>query len=227
MKKKLICTLLVFALVLCAVPIAFPGLSNTLVAAAYDCVNENGGLPVVEPAAEEPDEILPGWFIRYFVWVERDRDENGVKDDKIVMELIPVDEEQEEEYLQKLKDFSGWDVEEAYLYSPAGGFFTNQVHARLQDFEVEHFNGGNSTVEVGLIDAKYNTPEGAVYYEHKAFAEHDVNYGLVLRVGELKVQVSEDYTKADFTFAAKPDGSGGWEIVLKDAEGNNIDYTLI
>ncbi|MBQ8216964.1 MAG: hypothetical protein IJZ91_03275, partial [Oscillospiraceae bacterium] len=132
-----------------------------------------------------------------------------------------------EDYLRKFQDTTGWEDEDVSLYAPAGGFFTGQVHARLADFEKEHVYGGSSTVEIGLIDEGYNAPTGAVYYEHKAFEESDVNYALVLRVGELRIEVSADYTKSDFNFAARPDGSGGWEIVLKDADGNDIEYTVV
>ena len=245
MKKKLISTLLIFALVICLSTLAFPGTTNFAHAEDYGgntpIIDYGGNTPTTgneNPSqndnsvasgtiAQEEEENGPGYFIRYFVWVERGRDEDGLRNDKIIMELIPVEEEDKEEYMRKLKAFSGWEVDEAALYSPADGFFTGQVQARLADFELEHYYGGKSTIEIGLIDEAYNATEAPVYYEHKALADSSINYTLVLRVGELKLEVAEQFTKADFTFAAKPDGSGSWEIILRDADGNDIEYKLV
>lgn len=245
MKKKIISSLLVMVLLLCAVPVAFPGVGNF----AYACENTIGcdchltANPSDEPSpdpsievqgsTEEPEFEDPAWYSsnKMFVWVSRGRDAEGVRDDKIVMELLPVSDEQKEEYLNKYKEFSGWDDEDVFLYSPAEGFFTNQVDARLVEFNDQHRYGGKSSIEVGLLvgqeNRQYVDPNGPIYYGHKAFNASELDYTLVLRVGELKIELPAEYSKADFTFAAKPDGNGGWDIILRDADGNDIEYTII
>lgn len=239
MKKKIITALLVVALIFCISPIAYPGLATNLVAMAEctcgpggycgdGCSNGgsnsgNSGGKIAEPDSEEAS----GWYIRYFVWVERNRLADGSKDDRIIMELLPVSTKLQEEYTRKFEDFSGWNDESPLLFAPADGFFTSQAEARLFDFWQEHDEGDKLTLKVGLIDSEYDDPSGAVYYEHKPLKEERIDYALQLYAGELCIEVPEDYTKAEFTFAARPDSNGAWEIILRDANGNDISYELI
>ncbi len=170
MKKKLISTLLIVALVLCAVPVAFPSFSTESFACTgtEPCSDPDPGES--GPPGEEGDvkgeakkhnkEEVKKYnddFIRFFVWVERTRDEYGEKADYIKAELVPA---------------------------------------------------------------------GTVYYEHEAL-DSELDFSLRLRIGELKILLPEEYTKQDFSFAARPDGSGGYKIILKDADGNDIEYTVV
>lgn len=239
MKKKLISTLLVFALVLCAVPVAFPTLSTKAFACVGDtpcgdpnCPDKNpgggggGGFGVADGESDDP---AYGYHKRLFVWVHRTRDTEGVKADYVKMELTPVDEDQQEEYLRRFKDFTGWEEDETLrLYAPSSGFHNVQLLGHLAKFEAEHYYSGYSIVEVGLIDEKFNVPEGPVYYEHGAIETEDVSpFSLSLRLGEYRIMLPDEYYNQAFTFAAKPDGDGGWEIILKDLDGNNIEYSVI
>jgi len=237
MKKKLICTLLVFALVLCAVPVAFPSLSGEAYAHVLDnglwCGVTNcpiGAQPDAEPRQED-DEPLDesGYYKRLFVWVERTRDDSGEKRDYVKMELTPVEEDQQEEYLRRFKDFTGWEEDESLrLYAPSSGFYNVQLLGHVAKFEADHYYSGYTVVEVGLIDERFNVPAGTVYYEHGAIeADESTPFRLSLRLGEYRIMLPEEYALKDFTFAAKPDGSGGWEIILKDLDGNNIEYSVV
>ena len=239
MKKKLICTLLVFALVLCAVPVVFPSLSTALVANAQgtncstcgkhlpDCTCSSGAGG--GGGATDSDDPAYGYYKRLFVWVNRTRDAEGVKADYVKMELTPVDEDQQEEYLRRFKDFTGWEEDETLrLYAPSSGFHNVQLLGHLAKFEAEHYYSGYSIVEVGLIDEKFNVPEGPVYYEHGAIeADESTPFSLSLRLGEYRIMLPDEYYNQAFTFAAKPDGDGGWEIILKDLDGNNSEYSVI
>jgi len=226
MKKKLITTLLVFALVLCAVPIAFPSLSTQ--ASAHWIYP---GIWCTEHPSPVPDEKDPesGYYKRLYVWVERTRDAEGVEADYVKMELVPVDEENKAEYLERYKDFTGWDEDESLrLYSPSRNWLNVQLLGHVARFETEHYYGGYTIVEIGLIDENFNAASGTVYYEHGAIeADENTPFSLSLRLGEYRIMLPDEYSLKDFSFAAKPDGNGGWEIILKDAEGGNIDYTVV
>lgn len=275
MKKKLICTLLAYALVLCAASAAVPGVTahacnvitngpnikdnpnvynniidnsgvntgNTTISSGITINNNNISLGGVAPSIVDP-RCLPdvyngaepydgpelwddGFVSRWKVWVERTRSEDNEKLDKIVMDLVPVDEGLLEEYKSYYEDFTDWDAEGALFYAPAGGFYTNQVSARLYEFIDHHRNGGHCTIEVGLFTERYAAPEGPVYYEHRAFEESSIDYDLAFYAGDLKVLVDKEYAKADLNFAARPDGKGGWEIILKDLDGNDVGYSIV
>ena len=235
MKKKLISTLLVFALVLCAVPVAFPIVSYALAACPDGSACHQEGCPRCFPSAaggggaEENEDPEYGYYKRLFVWVERTRDDSGEKRDYVKMELTPVEEDQQEEYLRRFKDFTGWEEDESLrLYAPSSGFHNVQLLGHVAKFEADHYYSGYTVVEVGLIDERFNVPEGPVYYEHGAIeADESTPFRLSLRLGEYRIMLPEEYALKDFTFAAKPDGSGGWDIILKDLDGNNIEYSVV
>ena len=269
MKKKLICTLLAYALVLCAASAAFPGvtahasnvitngpnindnhdiynnivdnsgvnLGNTTISTDITINNNNislsGGVagivdPLFLPKVYDGPELWDdGFASRWKVWVERTRSEDNEKLDKIVMDLVPVDEGLLEEYKSYYEDFTDWDAEGALFYAPADGFYTNQVSARLYEFIDHHRNGGHCTIEVGLFTERYAAPEGPVYYEHRAFEQSSIDYELAFYVGDLKLLVDKEYAKADLNFAARTDGKGGWEIILKDLDGNDVGYSIV
>lgn len=235
MKKKLISTLLVFALVLCAVPVAFPIISYARECPTpgsdcgySDCIIHHPPAADVVGGGTEEDPAY-GYYKRLYVWVERTRDADGVKADYVKMELVPVDEEEKAEYLERYKDFTGWDEDETLrLYSPSRNWLNVQLLGHVEKFESEHYYGGYTVVEIGLIDENLDPASGTVYYEHKGIeADESSPFRLSLRLGEYRIMLPEEYSLKDFSFAAKPDGNGGWDIILKDAEGGNIDYTVL
>lgn len=230
MKKKIISSLLIVALVLCVVPVAFPGVA----AFAYSpdtsgyclgCGSSEAAGCTCPSDEEEPNP--DSWFQRLFVWVERGRDAEGQKDDRVKMEFTPVEEGDEAEYLEYYKDFTGWDDEPVYLYYPAENWLSVQAMGHLERFDADHYYGGKSSLEMGFIDSNYAVPEGPVYYRHEGFEDIGLEYDLMLRIGEYVIDIPAEYATSAFTFAARPDGSGGYEIILKDADGNDIEYTVV